>query len=77
MRGNATTSRRDETTRGQRSDRTMRGQESGTTKGQAMVAVVAVAARRQRQRRQWRRWTTIGGKSSRQRERQRSYEGVR
>ncbi len=57
MRGDATTSRCDETTSGQRSDRTMRGRESGTTRGQAMVAVVAVAAWGQRQHWRWRRWT--------------------
>ncbi len=55
-RGNATTSRRDETTSGQRSDRTMRGRESGTTRGQAMVVAVVVAARGQRQHWRWRRW---------------------
>jgi hypothetical protein len=57
MRGDATTSRRDEMTSGQRSDRMMRGRESGTTRGQAMVAVVAVAARGQQQRWRGRRWT--------------------
>jgi hypothetical protein len=37
------------------------------------VVVEAMAARGQRQRRQW---TTIGGKNSRQQERQRSHDGV-
>jgi hypothetical protein len=48
-RGDATTSRRNETTSGQRSDRMMRGQESSTTRGQAMV--------------RWWRWR-LGGSGS-------------
>jgi hypothetical protein len=41
------------------------------------VAVEVMAARGQQQRRRWRQWTMIGGKSSRQQERQRSHDGVR
>jgi hypothetical protein len=41
-----------------------------------VVAVEIVAARLQQQRRQWLRWTTIGGKSSWQRDRQRLHDGM-
>jgi hypothetical protein len=41
------------------------------------VVVEAMTAQGQRQRRRWQQWTTIGGKSSRQRERRQSHDGVR